>query len=554
MLDSVSLKAATQPDSTKVNLFEAAFRSAMYYDLAEAEAAVDSMQLYAERSGNGYWIAKATNCRGSYYFLKGQVDSALVYYRTAIEQYRLIDNAKEVSGVLINVANCLGEQGKLDASMATHMSSLRLQDSLGIRGRPKAINLLNIGVLHNDLKDYKEALSYYKTAREIFEELDDATSVAEVEFNISLVYFDLDSLPKAQALLDKLEAFHRDAGNVYALTDVLLESGKNRRLSGDLAGAEDMLLEALQLATNNEDEQVLGTLYNKLAGLYLQKEEYAKAEQYSWLSYQAEQASGSTIYLISDLENLSDLYARKGDFQRALDFHKQYHALSDSLLNVEKLNFIEELKEKYEAEQREKDIQILKANAQKDKAVKYGLIIGMALLVLALAIAIYAFRQRLLKNKIKEEKLDQELAFNVKELELRKQELTAYALQLAHKNETLEKVKTDVADLGEYNRRAIQSIVNTINLNKNDDESWEGFRKRFTSIHRDFESTVQQRYPTVTPNELRLMSLLKMNLSNKEIANILNISADGIKKARYRLRKKLALKTGESLENLVLSL
>ena len=61
-------------------------------------------------------------------------------------------------------------------------------------------------------------------------------------------------------------------------------------------------------------------------------------------------------------------------------------------------------------------------------------------------------------------------------------------------------------------------------------------------------------YPEVSTNDLRLMSLLKMNLSSKEIANILNISIEGVKKARYRLRKKLNLNTEESLQELVIEL
>ena len=72
--------------------------------------------------------------------------------------------------------------------------------------------------------------------------------------------------------------------------------------------------------------------------------------------------------------------------------------------------------------------------------------------------------------------------------------------------------------------------------------------------HKDFNSTVKQKFPNVTNNELRLMTLLKMNLSSKEIASILNISPDGIKKARYRLRKKLNISSEESLSDLILSL
>ena len=59
-------------------------------------------------------------------------------------------------------------------------------------------------------------------------------------------------------------------------------------------------------------------------------------------------------------------------------------------------------------------------------------------------------------------------------------------------------------------------------------------------VHKNFESDVKSRYPEVTSNDLRLMSLMRMNLSSKEIASLLNVSQEGVKKARYRLRKKMA--------------
>lgn len=108
--------------------------------------------------------------------------------------------------------------------------------------------------------------------------------------------------------------------------------------------------------------------------------------------------------------------------------------------------------------------------------------------------------------------------------------------------------------VGNESNRDLQKIVNTIDINQNDDESWEGFRARFLAVHKDFEVDVKTKYPAVTINELRLMALLKMQLTSKEIANILNISSEGIKKARYRLRKKLGLESKDSLEELVLAI
>jgi len=103
---------------------------------------------------------------------------------------------------------------------------------------------------------------------------------------------------------------------------------------------------------------------------------------------------------------------------------------------------------------------------------------------------------------------------------------------------------------GGYDTRA---IINKINFDLKDEENWEHFTQYFEKVHTDFTKTVLKQFPNITPNELRLMALLKMNLTSKEIANMLNITADGVKKARQRLRKKMELTPEDSLEALVTS-
>ena len=97
-------------------------------------------------------------------------------------------------------------------------------------------------------------------------------------------------------------------------------------------------------------------------------------------------------------------------------------------------------------------------------------------------------------------------------------------------------------------------LIRSINFDLQDDNNWQNFSRYFEEVYKDFNRNVKTKYPQVTSNELRLLALLKMNLSSKEIANILNISPEGIKKARYRLRKKLGLTTEDSMQDLVLKL
>ncbi|RYY00234.1 MAG: hypothetical protein EOO53_22325 [Gammaproteobacteria bacterium] len=73
------------------------------------------------------------------------------------------------------------------------------------------------------------------------------------------------------------------------------------------------------------------------------------------------------------------------------------------------------------------------------------------------------------------------------------------------------------------------------------DENWEHFAHHFDKVHTDFLVVLKSRYPNLTPGELKLCAYLRMNLSNKEIAQLVNISTRGVEIARYRLRKKLGL-------------
>ncbi len=126
---------------------------------------------------------------------------------------------------------------------------------------------------------------------------------------------------------------------------------------------------------------------------------------------------------------------------------------------------------------------------------------------------------------------------------------------MAKKNEVLESVKQKAKALrAKEDASGYQELIKTINFDQQDDKNWESFTQYFEQVHKDFAVTVQNKYPEVTKNELRFMALIKMNMSSKEIASILNISNDGVKKARQRLRKKMSLAPDDSLENTVLSI
>ena len=78
-----------------------------------------------------------------------------------------------------------------------------------------------------------------------------------------------------------------------------------------------------------------------------------------------------------------------------------------------------------------------------------------------------------------------------------------------------------------------------INKNLNTTDDWKLFEEAFNNADKDFLKNLKQKHPELTSNDLRLCTYLRLNLSSKEIAPLLNISSRSVEVKRYRLRKKM---------------
>ena len=153
-------------------------------------------------------------------------------------------------------------------------------------------------------------------------------------------------------------------------------------------------------------------------------------------------------------------------------------------------------------------------------------------------------------HRLKEEKMESELQ-HINNL------LAASTMNLVVKNEFIESIKNDLQDVKQKSdrkdtRKNIEKIVREIESNLKVQEDWEQFQYHFDSVHGDFLSRLREYYPEISPNEQKLCAFLRLNLQTKDIANILGISVRGVEVARYRLRKKLELDTGQNLSKFIL--
>ena len=145
------------------------------------------------------------------------------------------------------------------------------------------------------------------------------------------------------------------------------------------------------------------------------------------------------------------------------------------------------------------------------------------------------------------------------EIEYKNSELASSAMHIVKKGELLTKVKSELGSIikkidNEYAITELKKMVKALNEDENLDQEWEYFTKHFDKVHSDFIGKLKEKHSNISNNELKLCAYLRMNLSTKEIAQLMNISVRGVEISRYRLRKKLNLATDINLFDYLISI
>lgn len=138
-------------------------------------------------------------------------------------------------------------------------------------------------------------------------------------------------------------------------------------------------------------------------------------------------------------------------------------------------------------------------------------------------------------------------------------ELVTNSLQVVKKNKILNGIIQRLKDIDttafdEATEFQFEKLRKSILKEVNSDKSWKDLEKHIKNVHFEFLKKLKEKHPTISPRELDLSTYLLMNMSTKEIAEIMNISGGGVELARYRLRKKLDLTKKENLTGYLMSL
>lgn len=468
-----------------------------------------------------------------------------------------------------------------------------------------ALCLKQMGRICYRLAHFPQALDFHLQADKIFREQGQSLSLAENLNDIGILFLHSDQPDLARQQYDEAFAIYKASGNGQGEA---VTHGKIGHLFVMLHRYDSgfyyqrlALSEYLRLG----DKKGIARMYGELGNIYEDLEKYDSAWFYFQRAQVLSQQAGDTALYIEALNNVGDVFRKTGRYTEALpltrralalslltkemfhlgsayrDMAKTYHLLgnNDSAYHYQKIGqayaqniYSREngtqlaiLKTLYDVEKKNNEIGQLKAAR---KTALAGVIIG--LLLLAIGVLIIS-RQRLrirnaqLLNEQEKQAHQtrqammemQELTLK-QELELRSKELSSYTLHIMQKNQFLEKLHHQVEDMLKDDRRdqrkPLKQLLLQINQHFNHDQHWEEFRNIFDQVHQAFFLKLKNYCDSLTRSELRIVALLKMDISSADMATLLGISEDSIRVMRYRLRKKLNLPQGESLAMFIQSL
>lgn len=523
--------------------------------------------------------------------------------RTAVDSLLAILPTQTDTVQVLTYAKLCWEIAKTDQSRARQygQAGLVLARKLGY-ARGEFENLQKLGVSYGRQSNYPEALTYFLKALPIAEGLSNNPQLAHLLENIGMIYTTQKEFAKSVGFYDRaLHIYHQqadklgEANSYYCLGEVYIylnrfEQGMNSfkkslslydakkqrfdygaTLSGfawalhrqhRFAEAIPYDLQCLELMEAENFQTGIANAADRLAISYSQQGDHQRAEKYGLQSLAACRAVHDWNQTKNTEKTLFRIYTASGNLTKANQHFSAFEAAQDSVFSQQRSQAIAEVETRYQTKLKDQQIAGLNQKTQLQQYLLGAGILGgfMLLIVLGLLYNRYQLRDKEKRAIQQQREVERELSQAQQEklqleLDLKHRELASSALFAYQKNEMLGELKTQVDELmlepDKPQKQKVKAIQKFIQSNLQFADEWDAFKLHFEQVHPRFFEKLQTNFPDLTPNELKLCAYTRINLSNKEIARLLNINSSSVEMARYRMKKKVGLEGQSTITDFI---
>ena len=426
--------------------------------------------------------------------------------------------------------------------------------------------LNNIGGMYAMEKKFEKAKEYYLKAYNTAKEENDKVKVALYSINIARAENSLTNPKGAKQYVEEaLLNLKNDKNNPVLKVQAEATFAEYLMLEGKLEEAKDILLTLYTKTKKAKEKEYNMTILNHLAHIYSIEGNTDKSIFYLRLAL----LNCRDLDMKANFLNaLSEAYAKKNDFKNALEAKNEMVRTRDSLAKLTNDKQYENNKVKFEIQNYKNDL-----NSQREKSsLERKIFISAIVVFVVLLFFVYRmFRSRAIKQEQKkiiaereqkiialelekeknenlllekhvkeienEALLEQETLKN--EIEQKNRKLSARALYLSGRNEMIEEIVDSLSELPDVSQNIkLKTHIKTLKEHLKTDSEWDNFIVHFEEVNQGLLSTLKEKHPNLSSNDIRFICYVYMNLSLKEIGTIFNITRFNPKGAGYQCRKR----------------
>ena len=460
---------------------------------------------------------------------------ALIFANEAEGYIKIKNNPKEEVRILRIFGLIFTELGEFEKGANYYFASLKIcEDQQDQTCLSTSYN--SIGRLFFNQGDFKKALKYYSKSLKIARELNDQIGIARGLNNQAIIYSENKNYKIVKELL-------REAISINQKSGMRLWEGINYLNLGTLY--RDQSVYDSSIVYYHKASEVFHELHhyrlivNNDIGISRYYEEVNNLDESIIIAKEAFEIAKDHDLIIVEAQaaqRLYELYTEIGNKEEAFHHGLIYFQLKDSLEIEKSATKLAQLELLYEFDKKNHFQQI----EEQRKETHYIIALVSLFFIGVLIVIVLLARQKLKAKSSLMAKKQLEV-----EIELKDKELTLNVMSLLKKNEVLANIVDKLMGvhdnaIKDETKSSILQIAKDIQKTS-EDEIWEEFEVRFKQAHGDYYDRLTQKYPTLSPNEMKLCAFLKLNMSTKDISELTGQSVGALEIARTRLRKKLGI-------------
>lgn len=402
---------------------------------------------------------------------------------------------------------------------------------------------VEIGIVDFLRREPDKALAQWEAAQQWFMAESDSFNVGLTYSLICLVYFSKRDYETALEKGEKSLEYRLPMG----IKSEIGESYNNLGLCYAGMKKSQKALEyfekAFEYKTRANDLRELPTILANIGDMCRALDQPERALNYYLQALEIAERGGSQSQQANVCQDLAEAFAAQGDYEQAYTYHKRYASLNDSVFSQRRARAIQEVEIRQETDDMQHQIELLERDGLRKRDLNFGLGIGIGLLAVISILL-------LLLQRAKVRNARTALLHHERQLE-------AHTRNLLEKSSLIEELEQRlletpaVAVAAPEDPQRVANISALQEMKILTEKDWEAYKALFDKVHAGFLLRLRDQHPDLTIAEQRMFMLLKLKLNTREIANMLGILPETVRKSRYRLRKKLQLDQDTDLQAFV---